>query len=571
MSETISLEERMATQGGFQKSHKRTVASPVTITKCDSNSSLAKYISGEASYNDTFRADDDDIQWITVKGTHIPLKDGKAVGGPKELRGKTFGSAESNNTQSQQSSQNSSEPTVLRAITKGKANDRISKLYDQVNKHYEETGAYDDEKWAAAAKEIEEILKQLPPGSVIREDYGYEVEFWEVQKDGLIRFKHSGNYYRPEDLATSFLVPEEERPKIVNVAWTEEQKRAYKQKQKASYWKNQKQIWANFDTPLDEKTHIQLRYDDLKNVGLETEVTMSDGTVIVKGYDGWYNKETYRRVPANKIGNPTIEADFFTTAFGLNGLSHDECSKVRQQYYGMDEKVRNAYDTMFRNIPVMSGDNTTGTCYDTRSQTVILKAQGAECHAILHEFGHAIDANVPIKDREYKDPDDGEFKHREFYSIAEYIDMVSGGFDGVVSDFETMASILGYKTDGSGGFADGWEDPFMEEKLEPYNNLARKYRKNEGFECVSDVISGLAFGKLLCIYGGHSADYWMSSRFGYGYRDAGSLHSKEMWTEYLELKATHNNEMLDLMSKISPKRYEACEKAYEEFIIKEDI
>ena len=27
----------------------------------------------------------DDVEWITVKGTHIPIKDGKAVGGPLSL------------------------------------------------------------------------------------------------------------------------------------------------------------------------------------------------------------------------------------------------------------------------------------------------------------------------------------------------------------------------------------------------------------------------------------------------------------------------------------------------------
>lgn len=40
-------------------------------------------------------ASGDDIEWITVNGTHIPLKDGKAVGGPEELRGQNFTQSES--------------------------------------------------------------------------------------------------------------------------------------------------------------------------------------------------------------------------------------------------------------------------------------------------------------------------------------------------------------------------------------------------------------------------------------------------------------------------------------------
>lgn len=38
---------------------------------------------------------DGDLEWITVNGTHIPLKDGKAVGGPPEIKGKTFSKAKS--------------------------------------------------------------------------------------------------------------------------------------------------------------------------------------------------------------------------------------------------------------------------------------------------------------------------------------------------------------------------------------------------------------------------------------------------------------------------------------------
>lgn len=33
-----------------------------------------------------FDASDDDVEWITVNGTHIPMKDGEAVGGPAKLR-----------------------------------------------------------------------------------------------------------------------------------------------------------------------------------------------------------------------------------------------------------------------------------------------------------------------------------------------------------------------------------------------------------------------------------------------------------------------------------------------------
>ncbi len=41
-------------------------------------------------------ADDEDIQWITVNGTHVPLKDGTAVGGP--VKGQKFSKATSETT-----------------------------------------------------------------------------------------------------------------------------------------------------------------------------------------------------------------------------------------------------------------------------------------------------------------------------------------------------------------------------------------------------------------------------------------------------------------------------------------
>lgn len=50
------------------------------------------------------RFDADDVEWITVNGAHIPLKDGIAVGGPPALKGKKFNKAKYTTSNSNNSS-----------------------------------------------------------------------------------------------------------------------------------------------------------------------------------------------------------------------------------------------------------------------------------------------------------------------------------------------------------------------------------------------------------------------------------------------------------------------------------
>ncbi len=61
-------------------------------------------------------AEDDDIQWITVKGTHIPLKDGEAIGGP--FKGQRFGDESNDNANSKLSSHNLSGDQAQKCMSK---------------------------------------------------------------------------------------------------------------------------------------------------------------------------------------------------------------------------------------------------------------------------------------------------------------------------------------------------------------------------------------------------------------------------------------------------------------------
>ncbi len=520
----------------------------------------------------------EDIDWITVNGTHIPLDDdGNAVGGGK-LKGKNFSRAKSAPDDNYSKSGGSSKTlSALKVefMSKRKANEFVSKISNS-------SDSEDERK-----KKIDEFLKSLPVGSKIQmpahwNDNGKpDTLIWDGSSWATRRGWDSGGWSCPnEEMAFYFsLEDENERPVITSIASTPEEKMKWAEMYAKAYWRGNEQVWQKGGS-FGETMKIRMRKQDIDGCGVGTIVTGSDGRKYIKDTDGfekspdglhditkyaWRDVETYDKADMRVLKSPTFDGDFFAVNFGLNGVSETECARARAVYDRIPENMRPVYEKMFREgnfVPSMPtpDDPEPGSYFSPRDGKVHF-GKNATAETIIHETTHAFDRGAlsVTVDMPYV----GRYT---ITSASEYLDHFSYTDDGAKEDFEAMASVFGFKTNGEGWFSDEYgstEDSDTTFKLmRIYDEGCKQFAGMEGFDCVSDAVSALTQDRCFASFwhGGHSTSYWRQPYGG----DHASNRSKEYWANYCQLRAYGSKDALALLKQITPVMYDAAEKAYVE-------
>ena len=460
-------------------------------------------------------------------------------------------------------------------ITKKQYNSQLESIADS-------SGEYDERH-----AKIKKLLNDMPVGSKVQtpahwNDNGKaDILVWDGNRWGTKKGWDYGGWSTDTDELAHYFMSEykEERPVVCSVAMTEEAKQKDREQFEKTNWRGNEQIWQKGGS-LSQKTELKLRKQDIDSCGVGTVVTGSDGRQYIKDYDGfekapdgqtditkyaWRDVETYRKADMRVLKSPKFEGDFFSVNFGLNGVSDVECANARSIYDQMPEEMRPHYEKTFRegrfvaSVPTYNNPEP-GSFYSTSDRNVHF-GKTASADTIFHECTHAFDRGA--LNVEVDLPGFGKYNIR---NASEYLDHLAGSTEDHKKDFEAMAKVFGFKTDGDGWFSEEYGDTedintcFKLHKV--FSKGANEYKGIRGFECVADAVSALTQDRCLCSIfdGGHETSYW---RQPYGGGNA-SNRSKEYWANYCVLRITGSNEALSLLKEITPTMYDAAEKAYAE-------
>lgn len=432
----------------------------------------------------------------------------------------------------------------LMKITKRRFNDGVARLVEESGYKVTDEGR----------KKVMDMLDEFEPGSTITYPesgaYGEKVAFIK-QEDGTWRAFDAD--YSADEIADDFFETEDRRPVASKSAESKEERDYYSALSQKANWRNNEQIWKK-DGSFSKTTEIKLQKTDLDHAGIGMKVVGADGTEYEKLEDGWYKAGTYEKADMRKIGHPKIQADFFAANFGLNGISVDECARMRELYDGMPDKLRTQYEDTFRTAEF--APSLRGCSYCSQSTVRIYFDMDSSAETILHETAHAFDKGVINKDA---DVGNG-FGTVHISSASQNIDFILDYQDGR-NDFEAMAKVVGISTNGEGWFSQELQDD-SSARISAFVKFSGKYESMEDFECVSDAISGMTLDMMgeSFLGGGHSQSYWQQPYGG----EMASNQSCEYWANFCTLMAKGNTRALTLLKDISPARYAACLKTYEE-------
>lgn len=489
------------------------------------------------------RLDADDGTWKTINGTHVMIdKNGDISKGPKALK----------DLNKDKPSKAKSGPDKLRSISKNEANRQISDIARNSG-----GGGTEEE-----AKRIAEILDKLEPGSVITvpaNSYGDDA--YKYKKDKWGKWVSNNDMtLSSNDISWDFLYEDESERAFVSRSTKSEEERMFNRlKEEAKSWRNQEPMWSK-DKPLSEYGTIKMRKNDYDLAGEGVVVIGRDGERYVSWGGGYWGYADGRKgmVDKSKVIGGTVEGDYYTISYGMNGMPKAEVDKLRSTVEGMPDNVRSVYEQTFRDHAVHASSEG-GSFFSPRDGHVYWD-QNSDAETVIHEMTHALDrgaVNVPTK-------------YGHIQNAAGYMDhlMWPDGRENK-EDFETMAKVIGYKTNGDGWFA---SDSERDNAIGPFLDFCHKheYVKGEdgldqvmpGFAAVSDAISALTqdYSGGSFASGGHSGDYWRSPFSG----DKGSMQSHEYFANFCALKAMGYTDALNLLKMVTPNRYAAAEQVYSE-------
>ena len=487
----------------------------------------------------------DDEKWITVNGTHVLVDDdGTAKNGGK-LKGMSFSKAESEESAKQTNAPGSNK--ILFQPSKTKINREISDIADKSTQDTVE----DD------IKKIGKLLDTLEPGSVVTVPAnlaGDDKYTYTKDEDGRWGGKGTNGTWKAEDIAWDFLYEDpRERAYISKSALSETEKEKDRQSYEARNFRNQESPWAG-DNSLAQMAEVQLQREDLKKAGEGTVAVDKDGRQLQCHGDGvWTDRD------GNIVKNPSglkVEGDYFDINCGLNGMDPIEISKVRDVFDKMPPDIQGIYEKTFREHGVRPSEEGWDISYFKPSDGRVYLREGSSAGTFFHEMSHALDRGAV--DIEYV-KENGE-KYR-VTSAAENLDWLAHPLkEKGREDFETMAKIVGFNTNGKGWFANEKEE---QASVRQFIDWAYKYSDIPGFECVSDAVSAMTYDVCgASIYsGGHDRQYWTGS---YLQGRKTSATSDEYWANFCELKAMRYDTALKLLKVITPNRYAAAEATYKE-------
>lgn len=438
----------------------------------------------------------------------------------------------------------------LLSMTKKRANEQIAQIADR------------DGDYKKKHEEIRDFLKSLPVGSKVStpahwNDSGkpdvliWQGEYWSTSKS----WDAGGWSVDPDELAHYFLADEvTERPLVTSIASTPEEMDKWNEQYAKTYWRNQESIWKK-GGGLRETTTIKLRKLEIDRCGDGFDVIGSDGRTYTK-FDGkWVDKETYRDADMRKLKSPRFTGDFFAINFGMNGIPAEECDKLRKQWDSFHPKMKARYEKMLREGTFQPALNGKCSHYDPRTGIVHFDAE-SDANTVIHEMSHKLD--------------DGLVDKRNSAGYA--IHNASIWMDTKLpdrhprSDFESVASVLGFESNGEHWFA-GWSDDgdnyeVTQKAMDKYLEFWHKHHDIPGFEAVADAISGQTQNQIrtTILGGGHDEEYWL----GWHGVDRASKQSSEYWANFCMCKACGYDKALKLLKKITPNLYAAAEEIWKE-------
>ena len=286
----------------------------------------------------------------------------------------------------------------------------------------------------------------------------------------------------------------------------------------------------------------QGKYNEISEItgiqGDKKRMSVPRGTASVKG-----------ATPTQKqIIKPQIKDDLIK-----NGFSEESAEKIQKNLENLEGREREQWEKAFKTKKYRIEDENTSTHFDADTGEIHL-AKGESRNIIVHETAHSISPDsvkyTVDKGRSW------EYDITHASSLTEHL----CGSKGKSEDIETFCKKIGVKSE------DGWFASPDSDIFEKTIEFSRKYRDNDGYECVSDILSGLSEDKTggSIIGGGHSKEYWYRP-FSGGHSE---MYYEEAWADYCTLRFTKNKEMLNLLDEVTPNLSKALNSVYEEVFLK---
>ena len=227
----------------------------------------------------------------------------------------------------------------------------------------------------------------------------------------------------------------------------------------------------------------------------------------------------------------------------LSKMSADDARKWKKQIESSKYKI----------------DPEDGAHYNKNDDTITINPN-EEGWAIIHENAHRFDYTNQ-KDYIFRYTDRRGNQHEDNYGLTNPRWFINYKIDSEQdeSDWRTLLKEIGLSTT-----PDGYLD--TSKVFDEYNRWAKGVKKqfgmsdknaNGAFGALSDIISSITqdgCGESL-LHGGHSKSYWSNTEMVYA----------ENWADFCYLKSTDQKEMLDILRRIAPNRYNALEEVYNEF------
>ena len=286
----------------------------------------------------------------------------------------------------------------------------------------------------------------------------------------------------------------------------------------------------------------QGKYDEISEItgiqGDKKRMSIPRGTATVKG-----GTPTQKQIIRTQIKDDLIK----------HGFSEESAEKIQKNLENLEVREREQWENAFKTKKYRIEDENTSTHFDADTGEIHL-AKGESRNIVVHETAHSISPDsvkyTVDKGRSW------EYDITHASSLTEHL----CGSKGKSADIETFCKKIGVKSE------DGWFASPDSDIFEKTIEFSRKYRDNDGYECVSDILSGLSEDKTggSIIGGGHSKEYWYRPFSG----GRSEMYYEEAWADYCTLRFTKNKEMLDLLDEVTPNLSKALNSVYEEVFLK---
>ena len=354
--------------------------------------------------------------------------------------------------------------------------------------------------------------------------------------------------------------------------YSEKELARLKEQDKKTYEIDGKQVTGYEATQMQRRLETAVRNEkSIKNMAQAegNKKLVSDCNAKIKAYQGKYDEiseitgiqgdKKRMSVPRSKtvkgatptqkqIIKPQTKDDLIK-----NGFSEESAEKIQKNLENLEGREREQWEKAFKTKKYRIEDENTSTHFDADTGEIHL-AKGESRNIVVHETAHSISPDsvkyTVDKGRSW------EYDITHASSLTEHL----CGSKGKSKDIETFCKKIGVKSE------DGWFASPDSDIFEKTIEFSRKYRDNDGYECVSDILSGLSEDKTggSIIGGGHSKEYWYRP-FSGGHSE---MYYEEAWADYCTLRFTKNKEMLNLLDEVTPNLSKALNSVYEEVFLK---